>query len=63
MNFKDQKLHITGDNPAYDFARKSCLLLEQDHNVEKSIREALKAAYLVVRYANTRTQFQTLEEK
>ncbi len=45
------------------FTTRLCLLMQQDQAVERSIREAMKAAFITVRHSNNRTQFQTLDEK
>ena len=54
---------MKGNDSVIEFTTKISFLLEQDQSVEKSVREGLKAAFLVVRHANNRTQFQTLDEK
>jgi len=60
-NFLNAKLEL--NDQIISFTTRLCLLMEQDQAIERSVREAMKAAFITVRHANNRTQFQTLDEK
>jgi hypothetical protein len=63
LGISNNKVEVKGDDMTINFTTRLCLLMQQDQAVERSIREAMKAAFITVRHSNNRTQFQTLDEK